>query len=98
MPSPTLDLFGSASPAAPAALSLDEALPRFFGHAAFRDGQREALDAVLAGEDVLAVFPTGAGKSLLYQLPSLLPPGATVAVSPLISLMKDQATKLAARG
>ncbi|MBI3726149.1 RecQ family ATP-dependent DNA helicase [bacterium] len=77
---------------------LEAALRDLFGHQSFREGQREALEAVLAGDDVLAVFPTGAGKSLMYQLPAFLLPGATIAVSPLISLMKDQLEKLRARG
>src|SRR2546430_7169090 len=77
---------------------LDQALTSLFGHAAFRDGQREIIECVLRGEDVLAVLPTGGGKSLLYQLPAFLLPGATVAVSPLISLMKDQVDQLRARG
>src|SRR5690606_29930374 len=60
----------------------------------FRAGQREAVEAVLAGRDVLVIMPTGAGKSLIYQLPALLLPGLTVVVSPLIALMKDQTDKL----
>ncbi len=79
-------------------LSLEQALCDLFGHAAFRDGQREIVESVLDGKDVLAVLPTGGGKSLLYQLPAFLLPGATVAVSPLISLMKDQVDQLRARG
>src|SRR5947209_10644722 len=78
--------------------SLDGALRDLFGHPAFRDGQREIVESVLEGIDVLAVLPTGGGKSLLYQLPALLLPGATIAVSPLISLMKDQVDQLRARG
>jgi ATP-dependent DNA helicase RecQ len=61
-----------------------------FGHKEFWPGQRAALEAVLAGGDVLAVAPTGAGKSLLYQLPAALRPGLVVVVSPLIALMRDQ--------
>ncbi len=60
----------------------------------FRTGQREAIEQVLAGRDGLVIMPTGAGKSLVYQLPALLLPGLTVVVSPLIALMKDQTDKL----
>jgi ATP-dependent DNA helicase RecQ len=61
-----------------------------FGHQEFRPGQEEIVAAVLGGRDVLAVMPTGAGKSLGYQLPAVMLPGTTLVVSPLISLMKDQ--------
>jgi ATP-dependent DNA helicase RecQ len=63
-----------------------------------RPGQAEALEHILAGRDVLAVMPTGSGKSLLYQLPSLVLPGLTVVVSPLIALIKDQIDKMKALG
>lgn len=69
---------------------LDAALRRYFPHPAFRPGQAETVDAVLRGESVLAVMPTGAGKSLCYQLAALLLPGTTLVISPLIALMKDQ--------
>jgi ATP-dependent DNA helicase RecQ len=69
---------------------LEEALHRHFAHEAFRPGQAEAIAAVLRGESVLTVMPTGAGKSLCYQLASLLLPGTTLVISPLIALMKDQ--------
>ena len=69
---------------------LDEVLRDRFGFAAFRPGQRELIQAVLAGRDALGVLPTGGGKSLCYQLPALLLRGLTVVVSPLIALMKDQ--------
>src|SRR4051794_1222384 len=65
-----------------------------FGHEAFRPGQEEAIGGVLAGGDVLAVFPTGSGKSLVYQLASQLLEGVTVVVSPLIALMQDQVDAL----
>ena len=61
-----------------------------FGFAAFRPGQEQVVEALLAGRSALAVFPTGGGKSLCYQLPALLLDGVTVVVSPLIALMKDQ--------
>ncbi|MBP7148203.1 MAG: RecQ family ATP-dependent DNA helicase [Acidobacteria bacterium] len=81
---------------APAAL--DDCIARVFGHAQFRPGQREATEALFAGRDVIAVMPTGAGKSLCYQAPALLLDGVTLVVSPLIALMKDQVDALAARG
>ena len=69
-----------------------------FGLSAFRPGQEEIIQAVLKGRDVLAVMPTGAGKSLCYQLPALRADGLTVVVSPLIALMKDQVATLLRRG
>ncbi len=65
-----------------------------FGVTTFRPGQRELIEAVLAGHDALGVLPTGGGKSLCYELPALLLPGATVVVSPLIALMEDQCAHL----
>lgn len=65
-----------------------------FGLSEFRRGQREVVDAVASGEDVMCVMPTGGGKSLCYQLPSLLKKGTTIVVSPLIALMKDQVDSL----
>jgi ATP-dependent DNA helicase RecQ len=75
-----------------------EVLRDTFGHASFRTGQEEVVRAVLAGHDVLAVMPTGSGKSLGYQLPALLLPGVTLVVSPLIALMKDQVDELSRKG
>src|SRR5204863_6835104 len=69
-----------------------------FGHRGFRQGQEEMVTAVLDGRDVLAVMPTGSGKSLGYQLPAVILPGTTLVVSPLISLMKDQVDELNRRG
>ena len=69
-----------------------------FGYAGFRPGQEDVVSAVLAGEDVLAVMPTGAGKSLCYQLPALAREGLTLVVSPLIALMRDQVAALRANG
>ncbi|HEX6369033.1 MAG TPA: DEAD/DEAH box helicase, partial [Longimicrobium sp.] len=68
-----------------------------FGLREFRDGQREVIDCLLGGGGALAVFPTGGGKSLCYQLPALLLDGVTVVVSPLIALMKDQIDYLRGR-
>jgi ATP-dependent DNA helicase RecQ len=74
------------------------ALHQHFGHTAFRDGQQELVETVLEGRDLLAVMPTGSGKSLGFQLPALLLQGTTLVVSPLISLMKDQVDELNRRG
>ncbi len=74
-----------------------EALERHFGFDAFKEGQDEVIEAILAGEDALVVMPTGGGKSLCYQLPALLRDGTTIVVSPLIALMKDQVDALEAR-
>ncbi|MEM9556628.1 MAG: RecQ family ATP-dependent DNA helicase [Acidobacteriota bacterium] len=76
---------------------LTAALERFFGFTAFRPGQERVMAALLGGASAAAVFPTGGGKSLCYQLPALLLPGVTVVVSPLIALMKDQLDALRAR-
>lgn len=73
-------------------------LHEYFGHTSFRDGQQEAVDALLGGKDVLAVMPTGAGKSVCYQLPALMLPGISIVISPLISLMKDQVENLRQSG
>ena len=73
-------------------------LKDIFGHASFRKGQEEAVDCLLSGGDILAVMPTGAGKSICYQLPALMFEGITLVISPLISLMKDQSMSLAQNG
>ncbi|MEO0651907.1 MAG: DEAD/DEAH box helicase, partial [Planctomycetota bacterium] len=69
-----------------------------FGHSAFQGDQEAAVNAVLAGRDVLLVTPTGGGKSVAYQLPALLLDGTTLVVSPLIALMQDQVDALRRRG
>lgn len=76
---------------------LQEALERHFGYSEFRPGQREVLECLLEGRDALAVFPTGAGKSLTYQLAALMLPGTAIIVSPLIALMRDQVIDLQSR-
>ncbi|WP_038160909.1 ATP-dependent DNA helicase RecQ [Verrucomicrobium sp. BvORR106] len=76
---------------------LRTALKQYFGHDAFREGQEQVIEALLAGRSSLAVFPTGGGKSLCYQLPALLMDGLTLVISPLIALMKDQVEALRAK-
>ncbi len=81
-------------PAAP----LEEQLKAFFGYNEFRHNQKDIISAILARKDVLAILPTGAGKSICYQLPAMLLPGIAVVVSPLISLMQDQVVSLTKNG
>ena len=87
-------------PAGPVAdrASLSSRLQEHFGFRAFRRGQEQAVRSALEGRDTLVLMPTGSGKSLCYQLPALEMEGATVVVSPLIALMKDQAEALRSRG
>lgn len=75
-------------------MTKEEILRQLYGYASFRPGQEELIDAVMAGRDVFGIMPTGAGKSVCYQVPALMLPGITLVVSPLISLMKDQVTSL----
>src|SRR5437764_944943 len=77
---------------------LEQTLNDRFGLEQFRPGQREVIENVLRGRDVLCVMPTGGGKSLCYQLPAVVLPGLTLVVSPLIALMKDQVDALTQRG
>src|ERR1700694_5911303 len=79
-------------------IDLNEALRRHFGYKFFQSGQEEVIRRVMDGEDTLAILATGAGKSLCYQLPALLMEGTTIAVSPLIALMKGQLDMLSERG
>tara|TARA_B110000211_G_scaffold39469_1_gene40493 strand:+ start:2178 stop:2414 length:237 start_codon:yes stop_codon:yes gene_type:complete len=69
-----------------------------FGHDHYRNGQSEIVDAIIAGKDVLAIMPTGGGKSLCFQLPALKLDGVVLVVSPLIALMRDQVAALKALG
>src|ERR1700749_524787 len=78
--------------------SLETLLHTVFGFREFRASQRAVCDAATGGRDVLLVMPTGAGKSLCYQLPAIARGGTALVISPLIALMEDQAAKLAARG
>src|SRR5437762_6403215 len=73
-------------------------LHQIFGLPGFRPGQEAVIGHLLAGRSAAAVFPTGAGKALCYQLPALMLPGLTLVVSPLIALMKDQIDRLHGRG
>ncbi len=77
---------------------LSQSLAKHFGFGEFRAGQREVIEHLMAGRSAAAVFPTGGGKSICYQLPALLLDGITLVVSPLIALMKDQIDALAVRG
>ena len=76
----------------------EELLSSVFGFPAFRPGQSEIVAAVAAGQNALAIMPTGGGKSLCFQLPALLRDGVTVVISPLIALMRDQVRALRAAG
>lgn len=71
-----------------------EILKTYFGYDSFREGQEVIIESILSGEDALAIMPTGAGKSICYQVPALMLPGITLVVSPLISLMQDQVKSL----
>ena len=75
-----------------------QVLKETFGYTTFRQGQERLVDSTLSGRDVLGIMPTGAGKSICFQVPALLFPGITIVVSPLISLMKDQVSALNAAG
>jgi ATP-dependent DNA helicase RecQ len=87
-----------ASPLSDSLAAAREELKRVFGFDDFRPGQSEAVEALLGGRDVLAVMPTGAGKSMCYQIPALLMDGLTIVVSPLVALMEDQVAALKLNG
>lgn len=79
-------------------MDLVQALHKWFGYSSFRTGQKEIISSLVAGSDVLAMLPTGTGKSICYQLPAFLTPGLTMVVSPLLSLMQDQVQDLKSKG
>ena len=75
-------------------MNAKEVLKFYFGYESFKTGQEEIIEAILSANDVLAIMPTGAGKSICYQVPALILPGITIVISPLISLMQDQVKAL----
>ncbi|MBQ4213238.1 MAG: DEAD/DEAH box helicase, partial [Selenomonas sp.] len=75
-----------------------ELLRKFYGYQDFRPAQRPVVESLLSGQDTVAIMPTGAGKSICFQLPALVFPGITLVISPLISLMKDQVDSLLEQG
>lgn len=79
-------------------MTANEILKQYFGYDVFREGQAELIGAITRGKDAFGVMPTGAGKSLCYQVPAMLLPGVTLVISPLISLMRDQVQALSANG
>ncbi|RZJ31950.1 MAG: DEAD/DEAH box helicase, partial [Brevundimonas sp.] len=88
----------SAAPSAPTMADARATLERVWGHADFRGLQAGVVEEILSGRDVLAVLPTGGGKSVCYQIPAMLRPGLGLVVSPLIALMTDQVEALKQQG
>ena len=78
--------------------SAESILLKFWGYAHFRPGQKDIVEQINQGNDVLALLPTGGGKSICFQVPALLKPGLTIVISPLIALMKDQVENLTNKG
>jgi superfamily II DNA helicase RecQ len=94
-------ILGHIAPMPPAPINPEtkrQVLKDVFGFDDFRPGQEKAMDALLGGQNVLAVMPTGAGKSLCFQVPALVMDGLTIVVSPLVALMQDQVTALQLAG
>ncbi|HEX3044942.1 MAG TPA: DNA helicase RecQ, partial [Bacillota bacterium] len=87
-------MFDSPSNSRPTIADAEKLLKKHYGYPSFREGQAEIIQSILEGHDVCAVMPTGAGKSICFQIPALLFPGLTLVISPLISLMKDQVDAL----
>ena len=79
-------------------MTAQDILKQYFGYDSFRPGQDELVRAILSGRNTLGIMPTGAGKSICYQVPAMLFPGLTLVISPLISLMKDQVGALVEAG
>lgn len=75
-------------------MNIKKALTRYFGHTSFRAGQEEIINSIIGGKNVVAILPTGAGKSICYQIPALLSERYSIVISPLIALMKDQVDSL----